>query len=161
MSSVDRNQRRTITEINVLIPQSEIEGMSRRDRKKQETRWRIYDSAMALMEKHGFDAVTIEDICEAADVSNPLFFHHFSNKGALIRNFLERLKVEIAEILAASPEASATEKLSIVNRKVIKSTKNFRSFTPQLVAQMIGGENKLDVEHLDSGITGALGQIIR
>lgn len=149
-----------MAEINVLIPKSELGNLSRRDRKKQETRWRIFNAAMALMKKNGFDAVTIEDICETADVSNPLFFHHFSNKGALVRIYLDCLKADIAQELTSASNASSREKLDIINREVTKSSKNSVAFTPQLLAEMLRGEDRLDMEHVDTGITGALTQII-
>jgi AcrR family transcriptional regulator len=149
-----------MAEINELIPQAELEALSRRNRKKQETRWRIFNAAMALMRKRGFDAVTIEDICEAADVSNPLFFHHFSNKAALIRTYLDCLQAEITQKLATAAGASSSEKLDMINREVIKTSKNSVAFTPQLLAEMFRGENRLDIEHVDTGMTGALARII-
>lgn len=151
-----------MAEINILMPETELEGLSRRERKKQETRWRIFNAAMALMARRGFDAVTIEDICEAADVSNPLFFHHFSNKAALIRAYMDRMKAKITQKLDTAPaDTSCTEKLDIINRVVISSSTNSTAFTPQLLSELFSGEGKLDVEHVDTGITGALAQIIR
>ncbi len=151
-----------MAQINILTPEAELEDLSRRDRKKQETRWRIFNAAMVLMARRGFDAVTIEDICEAADVSNPLFFHHFTNKAALVRTYMDCLKAEITQKLASAPgDASCTDKLDIINREVIRTSKHSAAFTPQLVAELFGGEGKLDVEHVDTGITGSLAQIIR
>jgi AcrR family transcriptional regulator len=135
--------------------------MSRRDRKKQETRWRIFDAAMALIAKQGYDEVKIEDICEAADVSNPLFFHHFSNKAALIGAYLECLKADIITKLEAAGEATSTEKLNIISREVIRSSKDTAEFTPQLFGAFTSGDSKLDVEHVDTGITGAMSRIIK
>jgi AcrR family transcriptional regulator len=151
----------TMPEINVLVDPDQLDGMSRRARKKQETRWRIFDAAMELFAKQGYDEVKIEDICEAADVSNALFFHHFSNKAALIRAYMDRLKAEIAEKLESAPDATSTEKLEIISREVVRSSRDTAAFAPQLFGALTSGDRKLDMEHLDTGITGTLTQIIR
>jgi AcrR family transcriptional regulator len=149
-----------MAELNELIPREKLEGLSRRERKKQETRWRIFNAAMELMEKKAFDSVTIEDICAAADVSNPLFFHHFSNKAALISTYINCRRDEVAQKLAAVPDASATEQLDIINSHLFKSAKVSVAFTPQLLAEMFNTKS-LDFEHVDTGLTGILAQIIK
>lgn len=149
-----------MSELNTLYPLDEIEALPRRDRKKLQTRWRIYESAIELMKQYGYDNVTIEDICELADVSNALFFRHFTNKAALIRAYLDLLKAKIGDALRASPSASSTEKLRIVCREVGDSSPSFVAFTPQLLAEMAVGGHKFDVEHVDTGLTGAMSIII-
>lgn len=49
----------------------------RRERKRRQTRERIEQAAMTLFLQRGFDATTIEDITEAADVSKRSFFDYF------------------------------------------------------------------------------------
>lgn len=73
---------------------------SRRDRKKERTRGEIYQAAITLFIRRGFDAVTIEDICEAADVARATFFLHFPAKEALLTEYLRRANEEIAAMLA-------------------------------------------------------------
>lgn len=51
-----------------------------RERKRRETRRRIMDEAVALVERKGFDNVTVEDICEAADISRRTFFNYMETK---------------------------------------------------------------------------------
>jgi len=73
---------------------------SRRDRKKERTRGEIYQAAITLFIHRGFDAVTIEDICDAADVARATFFLHFPAKEALLTEYLRRANEEIAAMLA-------------------------------------------------------------
>lgn len=73
---------------------------SRRDRKKERTRGEIYQAAIMLFIHRGFDAVTIEDICDAADVARATFFLHFPAKEALLTEYLRRANDEIAAMLA-------------------------------------------------------------
>jgi AcrR family transcriptional regulator len=52
----------------------------RRERKKRETRLRISDIATGLFLERGFDAVTIAEIAEAADVSVNTVYNYFPAK---------------------------------------------------------------------------------
>ena len=67
---------------------------SRRERKKERTRRAIYDAAMTLFRKRGFDNITVEAICERADVARGTFFHHFPSKAALAYEFGNRVAAE-------------------------------------------------------------------
>jgi AcrR family transcriptional regulator len=78
----------------------------RRARKKERTRREIFRAAMALFERDGFDRVTIERICEAADVARATFFLHFPSKSALLFEFARELAAELAERLG-EPRGSA------------------------------------------------------
>jgi TetR/AcrR family transcriptional regulator, cholesterol catabolism regulator len=80
-------------------PSTEGEPLSRRERKKERTRQEIYQAAMNLFVASGFDAVTIEDICRAADVAKGTFFLHFPTKDSLLLEHGRRITVELAEML--------------------------------------------------------------
>jgi AcrR family transcriptional regulator len=58
--------------------------LGRRERKKAATRQAIADAALNLFLEHGYDAVSIKDVAEAADVSVTTVFKHFSGKEALV-----------------------------------------------------------------------------
>ncbi len=49
-------------------------------RKRERARQRILDAAEKLMRSNGVDAVTIQDITEAADVGHGTFYTHFKTK---------------------------------------------------------------------------------
>jgi AcrR family transcriptional regulator len=52
----------------------------RRERKKQEARRRIYEAAFALFLEKGYDATTVEEIAERADVAKGTVFNYFPRK---------------------------------------------------------------------------------
>ena len=52
----------------------------RRSRKRQATRQGISDAATRLFVERGFDAVTVDEIAEAADVGRMTVFNHFPRK---------------------------------------------------------------------------------
>src|SRR5271165_2379254 len=74
--------------------------ISRRERKKGRTRADIYNAAMNLFLRRGFDSVTIEDICDSADVARATFFLHFPAKEALLIEYGNRANDELAAALA-------------------------------------------------------------
>ena len=51
-----------------------------RERKRRATLRRIEDAATTLVEKHGFDNVTVEDICRDAEISRRTFFNYMESK---------------------------------------------------------------------------------
>jgi AcrR family transcriptional regulator len=53
-----------------------------RERKKQQTRAAIHDAAFRLIDEQGLEATTIEQICQAADVSTRTFFNYYPSKAA-------------------------------------------------------------------------------
>ena len=52
----------------------------RRERRRMETRERLYRAALELFGEHGFLETTVEDITEAADVGKGTFFNYFPTK---------------------------------------------------------------------------------
>jgi AcrR family transcriptional regulator len=58
--------------------------LSRRERKKMETRQRLMESAFRLFRDHGYDGTTVEQIAEAADVAKGTFFNYFETKEAIL-----------------------------------------------------------------------------
>jgi AcrR family transcriptional regulator len=53
-----------------------------RERKKQQTRTAIHEAALRLIDEQGLEATTIEQICQAADVSTRTFFNYYPSKAA-------------------------------------------------------------------------------
>ena len=56
---------------------------------------------MNLFVRRGFYSVTIEDICDAADVARATFFLHFPAKEALLIEYGERANDELAAAIGA------------------------------------------------------------
>ena len=61
-------------------PHAEVCG--RRERKKQQTRQALHEAALRLVDEQGLDGTTVEQICEAVDVSPRTFFNYFPSKAA-------------------------------------------------------------------------------
>src|SRR5690349_14458647 len=59
-------------------------AVGRRERKKAATRAAILEAATTLFLARGFDAVTVREIADEADVSPKTVFTHFPHKEALV-----------------------------------------------------------------------------
>jgi AcrR family transcriptional regulator len=83
---------------------------SRRARKRDRTRAQIFHAAMDLFGASGFEAVTVDQICAAADVAKGTFFLHFPSKAALLAEWNRELAAELARRLR-DPLASSDSAL--------------------------------------------------
>jgi AcrR family transcriptional regulator len=78
-----------------------------RERKKRETRQRISDVATELFFARGFDAVTIEEIAAAANVSKVTVFNYFARKEDLLFDREDEVKLLLREALGARPKGQS------------------------------------------------------
>jgi AcrR family transcriptional regulator len=89
-----------------------VEG--RRERRKRELRAKIYEASRLLFLEQGFEATTVAQIAEAADVAQATFFNHFQSKHAL----LAEITTEVSGYLQAlvdrqlQRDASALERVA-------------------------------------------------
>ena len=65
----------------------------RREARKTALREKIYETARELFLTDGYEATTIAQIAEAADIAPATFFNHFTNKSAV----LHEMTGEVAE----------------------------------------------------------------
>src|SRR5262245_3911786 len=103
-------------------PPVTFESRSRRERKKERTRQQIYHAAMELFVARGFEAVTVEDICQAADVAKGTFFLHFPAKDALLLEYGRQVSGELEEILShhhGGPTAALRKILSFLAERAL------------------------------------------
>lgn len=73
--------------------------MNRTDRRKQEVRGRILQSAFDLFLSQGVDATKIEDICERADVANRTFFNHFATRQDMVRALAQQRLLNLHNVI--------------------------------------------------------------
>ncbi|MCS0605318.1 TetR/AcrR family transcriptional regulator [Streptomyces sp. LP11] len=97
----------------------------RRERKKAATRKALADAALELFLERGFDAVSIKDVAEAADVSTTTLFKHFPSKEALV--FDMDADVEAALVTAVRDRDPGTPLLDALRRHMLHA----RVFKPE------------------------------
>lgn len=96
------------------VPESSL-----RARKKRRTRDRIYDAALDLFATRPYGEVTVEAICEHAEVGRATFFRFFGSKAGLLGEFGRRMSEQIVQRLDEAPDnATATEQLWLVQDEI-------------------------------------------
>src|SRR5260370_13562381 len=62
------------------------------DRRVARTRAMLQKAHISLILEKGYEAVTVEDICDAANVGRSTFYAHYTGKDDLRRSGLENLR---------------------------------------------------------------------
>jgi AcrR family transcriptional regulator len=86
--------------------------MSRRERKKEETRGNIIDCAVSFFREKGFQETSMEEIAEKSDVSKGTLYNYFQDKESILVGYFQ--------IIIADYGKRMNE--SFVENKDIKST---------------------------------------
>jgi AcrR family transcriptional regulator len=72
-----------------------VEVVGRRERKKQQTRQLLADTARRLFAERGFEAVSVAEVAREADVAEATVFNYFPSKEDLVFSGLERFEDEL------------------------------------------------------------------
>ena len=67
------------------------------DRRIPRTRAMLQHALTSLILKKGYEAITIQDICDEANVGRSTFYAHYTSKDDLKRNSFEHLRKELVD----------------------------------------------------------------
>jgi AcrR family transcriptional regulator len=67
------------------------------DRRVARTRGMLHQALLSLIMEKGYDAISVEDICDRANVGRSTFYAHFTGKDDLKRSGLEHLRRELLD----------------------------------------------------------------
>jgi AcrR family transcriptional regulator len=85
--------------------------LTRRERKKQETKQKITKIAMYLFRKQGYDSTTMEQISEEVDISKATLYNYFPVKESIIssawQSNVKDLKFHILEMIQLLPDTKS------------------------------------------------------
>ena len=104
-----------------------------RERKKQQTRQAIHDAAMRLFAERGFDATTIADIAEAADIAPRTFFAYFPSKEDAVFPKYETAHAEFDRVLRERP--AGTTALEALRTWVEKAAQEYIPAPDQMLLE--------------------------
>ncbi len=79
---------------------------NRRERRRVETRERIYRAALHIFAERGYLETTVEDITEAADVGKGTFFNYFPTKEHVLATYGEQRVAAIERALKKAHSAN-------------------------------------------------------
>jgi AcrR family transcriptional regulator len=78
-----------------------------RERKKRRTRAAIAEAAMDLFARRGFDAVTVADVADAAEVSEKTVFNYFPSKEDLVFQTGVERRAALLEAVRSRPAGAS------------------------------------------------------
>ena len=104
----------------------------RRERKKEETRRRITMAALELFHEKGFEATTVDEITERADVAKGTFFNYFPRKESVLEA-LSQEWMERAEEHAVYHGKTSSERIKAIFGGVAQAYGEDRALARMLV----------------------------
>ncbi|MEU6610187.1 helix-turn-helix domain-containing protein [Streptomyces shenzhenensis] len=78
--------------------------MGLREKKARKVREAIYEAMLTLAERDGYDAATLEQVAERAEVAISTVYRYFANKDAILLDPIERGVGALAAQFRARPE---------------------------------------------------------
>src|SRR5918995_228998 len=84
------------------------------DRRAARTQKALHGALMSLIVRKGYEAITVQDIIDEADVGRSTFYSHYTGKEDLLRSGFQTLRAELAEAqrtAGAKSEAAQDEPL--------------------------------------------------
>lgn len=96
------------------MKEMEKEPLSKQQMKSRETKRRIFRAAKTILQREGYEQLSIKNICEEAGVSNGSFYHHFKTKDDLLSYYIEE-QPGINPDLLDLPENADEAKIAIIH----------------------------------------------
>ena len=160
-----------------------------RERKKARAKADIQKAALKLFAKQGYDATTVEQIAEAAEVSPSTFFRYFSTKKAVVihdnldlliieafrgqpagLNVVQALRRALRSVFAEIPEEELERELKrgeiILKEPELQAalidefTRNINMFSELIGARLNRQADNMAVRTLAGAIIGAMLSVI-
>lgn len=107
--------------------------LSRQQQKSKETKERIFRAAKRILQKNGYEELSIKNICEEAGVSNGSFYHHFKTKDDLLSYYIED-QPNINPDLLDLPKNADEAKIAIIHVYL-----NYVEYCRELGVEFISG----------------------
>jgi AcrR family transcriptional regulator len=131
-----------------------------RERKRQQTRERLIEAAMALFLDRGFEATTLDDIAAAADISRRSFFHYFASKEDVVFAWHAETMVALVAAVAARPAKESM--LTAAENAITAIAREFDSDEAIAIARLkhdnpaLQARDQLKYEQLERALAEAL-----
>lgn len=107
--------------------------LSKQQLKSKETKERIFRAAKKIIQKNGYEELSIKNICEEAGVSNGSFYHHFKTKDDLLSYYIED-QPSINPDLLDVPRNASEAKIAIIHVYL-----NYAGYCRELGVEFLSG----------------------
>ena len=101
--------------------------------KSKETKEKIFQAAIRILQRSGYENLSIKNICEEAGVSNGSFYHHFKTKDDLLSYYIEAQP-------AVSPDALDLPKdTEDAKAAIVQVYLNYAEYCKELGVEFVAG----------------------
>jgi AcrR family transcriptional regulator len=108
--------------MDAFIEPTSIVEPGRREKKKALTRQTIINAAGKLFSQNGFDATSIDEICQSADVVKGTFYYHFKSKEDLVFELRREMTTHLEEFVTAEL-SSGKPPLQLLREVIMKDAR--------------------------------------
>jgi AcrR family transcriptional regulator len=123
-------------------------GKKTTDRRIQRTRGLLQEALVELIMEKGYEAITIQDILDRANVGRSTFYEHFYDKDDLLLSGFENLRADFEQYLAV--QATSDEGPWQLSLSMFRHAEEHR----QLYQAMAGRQGgRMAVEHIQGYLT--------
>src|SRR5437762_8641404 len=102
----------------------------------------LYDTALTLIAKHGYEAATLRDVAKDAGVSIGLLYRYFPNKRAVVLALYDELPAQYASRAANMQPGKWRDRFLFALSTSLETLKPHRSTLSALVSVLIGDANE-------------------
>ena len=126
--------------------------MEIQDRRVKRTQNLLAKALIALTLEKGYEAVTIRDITEHADIGYATFFRHYRDKDALLQDVLDVVLAELLDLLPPAPDSDPATVGTLIFRYVQAHSEVIR------VLLSSQGASSLMQQMIEAGVQNVLQQ---
>lgn len=128
--------------------------ISRRERKKRESKARILKAARRFFQNKDFENTSIEEIAEGADISKSTFFNYFNSKENLLKEIANEEIDKIRDYigLELNKKLSAKDKIYLVMKFLLEDSASYNRLSKRIMQTMslISNEKNLYITKLEN-----------
>jgi AcrR family transcriptional regulator len=131
--------------------QTETESQSKKERRGrpagttaqgQEMRERLYETAIRLISKHGYESTTLRMVADSAGVSVGLLYKYFPNKRAVVIELYDRLTAEFVSKAAGARPGKWRDRFIFALKTSLEVLGPHRSTLAALIPVLVGDPNE-------------------
>lgn len=128
------------------------------DRRVKRTRKTLQDALIALILEKGYEAITVQDVIERADVGRSTFYAHFVDKDALLLSQFEHLQADFERHLVEHAADDANTDLLDFSGVMFRHAQRYRRVYQAVVGRQSG---QLMQRHLEKTLTAGVNKRVK
>jgi AcrR family transcriptional regulator len=128
---------RSLSNFSAAGVRKEARVASKTDRRVQRTRLLLQQALLALIREKGFEALSVQEIIDRANVGRATFYAHFDNKEDLLLSGLEGLRTSLKDLQrqAHARGGPAEDRLFGFSRELFAHTRDHRDVFQAMVGE--------------------------